>query len=207
MKTSTKPKTPKLTIEIEPGPHTGPSGVRFLLVLEPERRTVTVDRLIGAGTPFLVHNHRARAFTLPTAFLGSDVIAAVERLRGTFETVIKSYQGCAWNGRNHVGSWSDEPEAEGARLAISERLGALRGYMEGGELAEWYAAALTRSDLAAEYPAAVAGDLKGLKAALAAELDAHDDYPRANDEAIEQTAEWMIERVGPASEYAAAEAE
>jgi hypothetical protein len=188
----TKTKNKTLTVDIEPVPYTGPSGVRFQLVLDPTARRVAVFRNIGPGTPQIAFDKRAWTFRLPTSFHGQDLKDALPLEDLT--ALADCYRGSKWTGSNHTGSWSDDADhyADAVRDGLQ-----VRSYMDGGELAEWYSHEVTREDIRTQYPQAVRCDLNALKNKIRNELkNGNDDYPRASEAAIESAAEWMIERAG-----------
>jgi len=90
-----------------------PSGVRHMLVLDPEENEVYVFSNVGSGVPAKVWHQRALSLPLPQRVAGEDLRSWCENHSHTIQAVLDAYIGPWWNGSNFVGSWEVDESSVG----------------------------------------------------------------------------------------------
>ena len=110
-----------MSFEIEIGGWPSVSGTRVTLYADPENNRVYTFGVVGSGTPMLAfHGRQMRIGNVPVDIVPESLESWVEDHEEQITALMAEYQGCEWDGSNHVGRWSEE--ASGMAFAIDQAL-------------------------------------------------------------------------------------
>lgn len=140
--TETETAFAPIKVDIDDG-QVGPdcSGARACLLLDPEGRDVTVWYGVGPGCPEAVWHRRMLTVALNPKAEGENVRAIVEAHLDTVAAIFDLYEGQAWDGSNHVGTWGGDENGVGLDLLTSELEEALAEAATYWDASEWLAPA------------------------------------------------------------------
>ena len=135
----------KLCIEdgpVSPAPSNTTAGWQASLVIDPRDCTVWVHATIGGGTLMDAYHGHLQCVPISALAGGESVRGILEQPENmaVLEHIVSFYEGKHWDGRNHIGVWSEDPDNRlYAYLAsLEETLDAAATYWDAGD---WLAGA------------------------------------------------------------------